>query len=99
MAIAPAERTLSGPHGGGEWSGELLKHRRAEEMGHERHRGGGAPTRRIERNLVDIFDQHVRPSVEVPAIVATRVDRKGVSRADAKDLDVIEHRVGRTVWP
>src|SRR5690349_10552718 len=100
MAIAPAERTLGGPDGGGEWNGKLLKHRGAEEVGHECDRGrDAAPTRCVERNLVDILDQHVRPPVEMPAIVATRVDRKGVSRTDAKDLDVVEHRVGRTVWP
>ena len=55
--------------------------------------------RRVQRNFVDVFDEDVRDAGEVPPIVAACEEWKGVARADAVDLDSVEHRARRAARP
>jgi hypothetical protein len=61
-----------------------------------------APTRRVEWNLVHVFDDDIerRRDVAKNAVeVAMREQRKRVARTDAVYLDSIEPSMRRASWP
>src|SRR5690606_20440521 len=93
-AIRTHERTLQGPHHGGDRRGDFLEHRRAEEVRNQRHDTTRAPAGRVERYLVDVLDQHVViPARELLLVVPLRVERKGVARSDPVHGDSVEAHV------
>ena len=69
-------------------------------MRHERDDAPGAPTRREERHLVDVLDQHiVRPVREQSAIRATGKRWPCEPRPDADDINPVERCASRATRP
>src|SRR5690242_15106634 len=68
-------------------------------MRHERHTVFRAPTRGVERDLVNVLDENVRPPLVGLAIGPVGEKGERVPRADAIDLDTVERRAWRTVRP
>jgi len=99
VSIDAPERTLGGPHGGGERRRELLKRGSAEEVWDERDRSLCAPARRIQRDLVDVLDDDVGPARELLVVKAARAKRKGMARPDAIDVNAVERCTRRTARP
>jgi hypothetical protein len=85
-----AERPLGEPDRGRYRNGQLVERRRSEEVRDECHGAASPPKRRVERNLVDVFDEHVEPSREMAAVVAARVEREGVARPDTAHDEAVE---------
>src|SRR5688500_17832756 len=62
-------------------------------MMHESDYSWTAPARRVERNLVEVFDQHVIPLREQAlAEIPSRPELKRVARADAVNINAVEVR-------
>ena len=57
------------------------------------------PPRRVKRNLVDVFDENVRPAGESRIMRAPGKKRKCVSMADSIDVDPIERDARWTSRP
>src|ERR1700733_15101018 len=95
------ERTLTQPDCGGERPREFLKRGPAEEMRHTDDAPRiAAPERRVQRRLVDVFEQDVEWLVaKMPRPMREDLQREGLPRSDAVHVDSVERRARRTVRP
>ena len=76
-----------------------MKCRRAEQMRDERDAAVWVPPWRVERDLVDVLDEHVGPPKQRRIVRSAREKRERVPVADAENVDSVELCVKRTAGP
>jgi hypothetical protein len=95
VPVHPWDWSFSQPDRRGHRCGELLKRRSPEEVRDHGDHWSPRPARRVERDLVDVLDEHVEgPPVEGAAVRAARLEGKRPAGAHADHL----HPIERHVW-
>src|SRR5258705_2600905 len=100
VLIHPGNRPLRCPHHRRHGNARLGERGGSEEMWHDRDERQPRESRKKERNLVDVLDDHVeRRLAERPPHCAAGAQGEAVPTPDARDLDPVHQSLGHAIGP
>ena len=100
LSEACRHRLLREPDSGGQWRCQFLERGPTEQVRHEHDQLWEPPCRRVQRDLVDVFDDDVESTIdELRVPVSSRQKGKRCARTDPVDFDSVKHGARRAAWP